>query len=82
MNEEPTKINYPIAGYAPGNYGNKCRDCRKYFTGDKYATTCEPCAINSIVDSNKKAISELVRIKSIISNMKSATADFNILLGE
>jgi hypothetical protein len=36
---------YPIGGYAPGNYHDRCCTCRQPFQGDKRATQCEPCAI-------------------------------------
>lgn len=35
---------YPIGGFAPGNYWNKCRSCNVRFMGDKRANQCEPCA--------------------------------------
>lgn len=38
-------IEYPIAGYAPGNYHCSCSVCEETFQGDKRAVTCEPCAI-------------------------------------
>lgn len=38
---------YPIGGFAPGNYHNKCVSCGNIFTGDKRAFECEPCAIHS-----------------------------------
>lgn len=39
--------NYPIGGYAPGNYQCTCTvvTCRKSFIGDKRAIQCEECAI-------------------------------------
>ena len=36
---------YPIGGYAPGNYYRNCFHCGKQFMGDKEAFQCEPCAI-------------------------------------
>lgn len=38
---------YPIGGYAPGNYWNKCGTCNVEFTGDKRAYQCEPCGTKS-----------------------------------
>jgi len=35
---------YPILGYAPGNYQNRCTTCSEPFVGDKLAHQCEPCA--------------------------------------
>lgn len=43
---EESKINYPILGYAPGSYQNRCVNCKDLFIGDKRAVQCEPCAIN------------------------------------
>jgi hypothetical protein len=36
---------YPIGGYAPGNYHNRCATCERTFFGDKRACQCEPCAV-------------------------------------
>jgi hypothetical protein len=38
---------YPIGGYAPGNYWNKCGTCNVEFIGDKRAYQCEPCGTKS-----------------------------------
>jgi hypothetical protein len=46
-----SKYKYPISGYAPGNYINKCASCKKDFIGDKLSRQCEPCAIET-VESN------------------------------
>lgn len=35
---------YPIGGFAPGNYYCKCCSCDAQFRGDKRAVQCEPCA--------------------------------------
>lgn len=40
-----TTKQYPIGGYAPGNYYNHCSTCGKEFQGDKMAVQCEPCAV-------------------------------------
>lgn len=40
---EVAKESYPISGYAPGNYSNKCAICKKDFKGDKYARACLLC---------------------------------------
>lgn len=39
-----TIINYPIGGYAPGNYTCNCVTCKKQFIGDKRAVQCKDCA--------------------------------------
>ena len=41
---------YPIGGYAPGNYINTCIDCKEYFLGDKKAVQCEACAVIEMVE--------------------------------
>ena len=38
---------YPIGGYAPGNYMCNCVICKSTFQGDKRAIQCEPCAIKT-----------------------------------
>ena len=43
-------IEYPIGGYAPGNYINTCIDCKEYFLGDKKAVQCEACAVIEMVE--------------------------------
>lgn len=39
------KINYPVLGYAPGNYMCTCANCKTTFQGDKRAVQCELCAL-------------------------------------
>jgi hypothetical protein len=39
---------YPIGGYAPGNYTCTCVSCKTRFQGDKRAVQCEPCAIEMV----------------------------------
>jgi hypothetical protein len=39
---------YPIGGYAPGNYHNRCCTCERSFFGDKRAVQCESCAVESL----------------------------------
>lgn len=39
-----TIIEYPIGGYAPGNYTCNCITCKKQFVGDKRAVQCIDCA--------------------------------------
>ena len=41
----PGRRNYPICGFAPGDYVGRCRECGKHFFGDKRAWHCEPCAV-------------------------------------
>ena len=35
---------YPIGGYAPGSYQQKC-SCGTIYLGDKRSFQCEPCAL-------------------------------------
>ena len=46
--ERHEKNKYPIGGFAPGNYYNRCVTCKKDFIGDKKAVQCEPCAIEMV----------------------------------
>ncbi|SRR6266540_603533 len=38
---------YPIGGYAPGNYHNRCSTCECSFFGDKGSFQCETCGTKS-----------------------------------
>lgn len=39
---------WPLSGYAPGEYTFKCLDCDDIFQGgDKRSTNCLPCAIDA-----------------------------------
>lgn len=64
------KIIYPIGSFAPGNYMQKCINCKNKFTGDKYAQECEPCAINRVNASNNKVIVELEILKQAFEKIK------------
>lgn len=58
-----SKIKYPIGGFAPGHYNNKCCTCKEDFMGDKYARQCEPCGINSVNESNTIALARLHKLE-------------------
>lgn len=75
------KIKYPVGGFAPGMYMCKCSNCSDEFFGDKRAVQCEPCAINAVNESNSKALLELHRLKSAISDIKKSYDKINELLG-
>jgi len=45
---------YPIGGYAPGNYSCTCVTCKIDFIGDKLAVQCEPCAIEMTEGKSKE----------------------------
>lgn len=78
--EEITKIKYPIGGYAPGHYMSKCVSCEQNFMGDKYARQCEPCAINAVNKSNKKALSELNTLRANLQKIEFSNNIINKLL--
>jgi hypothetical protein len=64
--EEPKQ--YPIGGFAPGNYMNNCITCKQSFMGDKRATQCETCAIemvNTKVEVNSKGGVEIVKQETL-----------------
>ena len=48
--ERYDKNQYPVGGFAPGFYTNKCVTCQNYFVGDKRAVQCEVCGLNSQID--------------------------------
>lgn len=41
------KNHYPIGGFIPGFYTNKCITCKNYFVGHKNSVQCEICALES-----------------------------------
>jgi hypothetical protein len=43
---------YPIGGFAPGNYINRCTSCGSDFVGDKLARQCELCVYNMLIKIN------------------------------
>jgi hypothetical protein len=40
----PEEQKYPIGGYAPGSYQQRC-SCGTVYLGDKRSFQCEPCAL-------------------------------------
>jgi hypothetical protein len=50
--DEPKQ--YPIGGYAPGNYHCNCTTCKTTFQGDKRAVQCESCAIKATQEQPKQ----------------------------
>jgi hypothetical protein len=59
--ERHEKNEYPIGGFAPGNYWHKgCITCKHEFIGDKRAVQCETCAmvmVNvKIVETEKNGV--------------------------
>lgn len=75
------KVKYPIGGYAPGHYMSKCVSCKEEFMGDKYARQCEPCAINTINESNTLALAELHKLKTALEKITFSNDVINEILG-
>ena len=65
------KIKYPIGGYAPGYYSNTCVSCNEDFMGDKLARQCEPCAINTVNESNTQALARLYKFEIALQKIKN-----------
>lgn len=40
---------YPIGGFAPGHYMNRCVSCGEDFVGDKLARQCELCVYTTYI---------------------------------
>ena len=68
---------YPVGGFAPGYYTNKCFSCKNYFVGDKRAFQCEICAheesINGVLDLKQK----LDSLTEYYSKLLKVTMDKN-----
>lgn len=79
--EKKSKIRYPIGAYAPGYYTSTCTSCKESFMGDKYARQCEPCAINSVNESNTQALSKLSKLEDALKKIKFGNDVINELLG-
>lgn len=77
-----TKIKYPIGGYAPGYYMNKCSVCGGNFMGDKYATQCEASAINMVNESNQIAMAELNKLKGSLDKIKVSCDNIDDILNK
>jgi len=68
--EEPKQ--YPIGGYAPGNYYCTCVTCKIMFQGDKRAVQCEPCAIKTTQEEPKQETLEEAAERLIKLNRQDA----------
>lgn len=57
------KPNWPLAGYAPGNYLGKCTECGVRMADvDKRAIHCFPCAVDAakvVIERQATALREL-----------------------
>lgn len=78
--ESKTKIIYPIGGYAPGHYSNKCSNCESRFMGDKYARQCEPCAINAVNKHNAEVTQKLHTLMKALEGIKFGSDKINEIL--
>jgi len=76
------KIEYPIGGFAPGNYQSNCTSCKQKFTGDKRAVQCEPCAINAVNKNNTLAMAELHKLKTALQKIKFSNDTINEVLNQ
>ena len=75
-----TKINYPIGGYAPGNYIRACNKCAEYFEGDKGAIHCEACAINGISELLDELLNKNRKYKELVTQLQSVKETLNTLV--
>lgn len=71
---------YPIGGYAPGSYYNKCVSCNQQFQGDKRAWQCEPCAIKD--DEHFKSLPEDEQRAIMQRNAKAFLEAWNKVMGD
>ena len=74
------KVNYPIGGFAPGQYWNKCAFCGETFMGDKRAWNCEPCAINGMVKAFTETRKKLTALETALRNMLKAQNDIEEMI--
>lgn len=75
------EIKYPIGGYAPGYYQSNCVSCGEDFIGDKLARQCKICAVNTVNESNTKALAELHKLKTALEKIKLSNDTINEVLG-
>ena len=76
------EIEYPIGGFAPGNYFRKCTNCKQEFTGDKRAVQCEPCAINAVNKNWRLAMAGLRKLKTALQKIKFSNDTINEVLNQ
>jgi len=63
-------LNYPIGGYAPGAYIYTCISCENKTMGDKRATQCKTCAINTLSESHSALLKRVGVLESVIRKIK------------
>jgi|SRR6185437_12174889 len=65
LNEVPEEVRpWPLIGYAPGNYFNRCACCKKDFQGDKRAAMCIECAVSETKRAFNSQQAELSSLRS------------------
>jgi hypothetical protein len=63
---------WPVGGFAPGGYANTCHKCKLQFSGmDKRAYSCFPCAIEELVETNRRLAQDLFEAKAKIDALTS-----------
>ena len=67
---------YPIGGYAPGNYMCNCSTCKTRFQGDKRAVQCEPCAIEMTKKETFEEYLQRLKDRRTEDNYKYTDEDF------
>lgn len=79
-----TENKYPIGGYAPGNYFNKCCSCGREFMGDKRAMQCEPCAIRDRESFEALSVEQQLEVvmknSEIINNFLKDRVEMNVTI--
>jgi hypothetical protein len=77
---ERSKIIYPIGGFAPGQYWNKCALCGETFIGDKRAWNCEPCAVNGMVKTFSEMRTKLTALETALKTMLKAQREIEDII--
>lgn len=71
------KPNWPLAGYAPGGYLGKCRDCGVDMADvDKRASQCFPCAVDAANETMEK---QRVRVRELEAQLETVKAAIQIV---
>lgn len=64
---------WPLMGYAPGNYMGKCIICRGQFINmDKRAYHCLPCAIDKANGRSASVVQELQAVRAENATLRAA----------
>jgi hypothetical protein len=69
---------WPLLGYAPGNYMNKCVSCgTEMQMVDKLCFQCLECAARKANEIMDEAVKELAKHKEQIANLEATIADYD-----